>query len=539
MPRAQGRGAAVALAVLAGLLEGACFPPLGVWPLAFVALAPLLIAVDGRRAAGRCGLGWLAGTVAASLATTPWLAAAARDYFVPGAVESVLLGSLVGQIFHALPAALFALAAGRLQRLPSSAARVVTIAAAWTAFELLRSRMLTGAPWDLLAHALYAQPHWIQIADGGGAFAVSFVLAATSAAAAELARAWMTGAGGARPVEQSDGVTTHDASPEPLRGWRAARAGVGTALALLAVTLAYGTFRLSAERDDGPTLAVGVVQGNVPNAWRVDAKQASAALDVMLEATRPILAERPRLVVWPENATSFLVAPDERLTREVAHTLGPDGPLLLLGGPRYEQREPGRVRFYNAVYLLGPDGGVRATYDKRRLVPFGEYTPLPRIPALGLGFASPGDYTPGDRPGLFSEPVPFGVLVCFEAIYPELAREVTNAGARFLVNVSNDAWFGTTTGLEQHFAISVFRAVETRRALVRATNTGVTALVGPSGRIAVRFPPERRDAWMLAVPLREGGSPYARLGDAFAWLAVVVAGLGLALAPGGRSRARA
>jgi len=509
VPDAQGTRGAIALAALAGALQGACFPPAGAWPLAFVALAPLLAAIDGRPPLLRFGLGWIAGTVAASIATTPWLAAAAREYFVPGALGSVVLGSLVGQLFHAVPTGLFALAAGRLQRLGSSAGRVLALAAAWTAFELLRSRALTGAPWDLLAHALYAQPVWIQIAELGGAPLVSFVLAASAAGLAELAR----------------------------HGLPSARAGVVTSLVLIAATATYGVLRLASERDDGPTLRVAVVQGDVPNAWRVDAGRAREALDVMIATTTPVLAERPRLVVWPENATSFLVAPNDELVGPLARALAPSGALLLFGGPRYQQHEPGLVRFYNSVYLLAPDGRVRATYDKRRLVPFGEYTPLPRIPALGLGFPSPGDYTPGDVPGLFPEPVPFGTLICFEAIYPDLALDVVRAGARFLVNVSNDAWFGTTAGLEQHFAISVFRAVETRRALVRATNTGVTALVGPSGRIVARFPVEVRGAWVLDVPLRDGTPLYVRIGDLCAWLAVALTGLGLLIAPSPRREA--
>jgi len=502
VPRAQGTRAAIALAALAGVLQGACFPPAGAWALAFVALAPLLLAIDGRAPLRRFALGWLAGTVAASLATTPWLAAAAREYFVSGRLASVALGSLVGQVFHAVPSGLFALAAGRLQRLPSSAARVLGVASAWTACELLRSRALTGAPWDLLAHALYAEPRWLQIAELGGAPAVSFVLAASGAGLAELLG----------------------------RGGRKARGGVAVAVVLLAATAGYGTLRLARERDDGPTMRVAVVQGNVPNPWRVDAARARDALDVMLATTAPVLAERPALVVWPENATSFLVAPDAALGARVARALTPSGARLLFGGPRYEQTEPGVVRFYNAVYLLAPDGRVLGAYDKRRLVPFGEYTPLPRVPALGLGFPSPGDYTPGTVAGVFREPEPFGVLICFEAIYPELAREVVRGGARLLVNVSNDAWFGTTAGLEQHFAISVLRAVETRRALVRATNTGVTALVAPSGRIAARFPAGERRAWVVEVPLRDGTTPYVQAGDLFAWLTVLATGLLLAAA---------
>jgi apolipoprotein N-acyltransferase len=156
-------------------------------------------------------------------------------------------------------------------------------------------------------------------------------------------------------------------------------------------------------------------------------------------------------------------------------------------------------------------------YDKRRLVPFAEYAPVDGVPGLGWRFDAPGGYTPGAEAVVFSRPAPFGVLICYEAIYPRLSRDLVRAGAQFLVNISNDAWFGTSAGLEQHFAASVFRAVETRRALARGTNTGITALVGPSGKVMARFPTSQRGAWLVEVPLRHGTTPYARLGDVFAW----------------------
>ena len=196
------------------------------------------------------------------------------------------------------------------------------------------------------------------------------------------------------------------------------------------------------------------------------------------------------------------------------------------------QTEPGRVRFYNSAWLVGADGAPRGVYDKRRLVPFAEYAPVPRVPGLGWRFDAPGDYSPGVEAVVFPTPAPFGVLVCYEAIYPHLARDLADAGARFLINVSNDAWFGTSAGLEQHFAITVFRSVETRRALARATNTGVTALIGPSGRILARFPPDVRDAWIVDVPLRDGATLYGRSGDVFAVLCV--AGALAAVAAGRR-----
>jgi apolipoprotein N-acyltransferase len=481
----------------------------GAWLLAFVAVAPLVVAVRGVR--GRTGamLGWLAGTVAASIATTPWIAAATRQYFDQGAVSAVLFASLVGQVFHALPSAVFGAALVRIGRLSGASMRVLGAASCWTALELVRSRALTGAPWDLLGHALYAQPLWIQGADLGGVFLVSFMCAAAGAAFGEV---WCV-------------------------GWRSARAGVVTAAVLVASLGVYGGVRLATEDDAGERIAVALVQGNVPNAWRADPAHADAALDAFAEATRRVLPQRPALVVWPENAVSFVLEPSSHIRDALAALLGPDGPPLLLGAPRFAQSEPGRVQFFNSAWLVGADGVSQAVYDKRRLVPFAEYAPVPRVPGLGWRFDAPGDYTPGTVPVIFPTPAPFGVLICYEAIYPRLARDLAARGARFLVNVSNDAWFGTSAGLEQHLATTVFRSVETRRALARATNTGVTALIGPSGRIRARFPPDERDAWVVDVPLRDGATPYMRFGDVVGVLALIAALAAVGFAPPLRQKA--
>jgi len=492
----QARRRALALAVLAGVLHGLCFPPWSLWALAFVAPAPLIAAVRSGSARQAALCGWLAGTVASTIAVTPWITAATLVYFRQSPVGAVLFATGVGQVFHALPTAAFALGVRRLERLPSTTCRIVAVAGLWTGLELLRSRALTGAPWDLLGHALYAQPLWIQPADLGGVFLLSFGCVVIAASLAELAR-----------------------TP---------RAAAGVAIATLALWAGYGVLRLRAEDDGGDTLRVALVQGAVPNPWRADPARAAEAFAALADTTRRAIADRPALVVWSENAVSFLLEPNAGFGEAVAGVLGDSGAALLLGAPRFVQTEPGRAEFFNAAFLLDAHGAVVSTYDKRRLVPFAEYAPLPRVPGLGWRFDAPGDYTAGGEATVFQQPAPFGVLICFEAIYPDLARDLVRGGAELLLNISNDAWFGTGAGLEQHFAITVFRAVEQRRALARATNTGITALVGPSGRVLARFPEARRDAWTVEVPRRRGRTVYGRIGDAPAVLAAGLALAGLA-----------
>lgn len=497
MPTFQTRGA-ILLSVIAGLLHAACLPGIGIWPLAFVSLAPLIAAIQGRSAGRGFALAWLAGTVAGSIAVAPWIAAAAQDYFQQSPLTALLFAILVTQLFGALWFGLFGALLTRLPISAHAALRVPAIAALWTALELFRAHVFTGAPWGLLAHALYEQPLLIQSADIGGAFLISFVLAASAASFGEL----LAGRG------------------------RGALWGFAVAGGLLILDGGYGALKLRGADSEGPSLRVALVQGNVPNAWRSDPARFAEAFDAFVVPTRAILEEKPDLVVWPENAVSFLLEPNPRFLREVAALLGPDGPPLLLGGPRYES-SGGRARFYNAAYLLSPEAEILAVYDKRHLAPFAEYAPLTGVPWLGWRFDAPGDYSEGRDASVFMLPDRYGILICFEIIYPDLARDLVLGGARFLLNLSNDAWFGTSDGLEQHFAASIFRAVETRRAIARATNTGITGVVLPSGRVSARFPPHRRDAWVVRVPLGESISFYTRYGDLFGALATLGAVLAL------------
>lgn len=505
MPAGPAWPAALALAILSGLLCAATFPPLRVPGVVLVALAPLVVATRGRGLVAGAALGWASGTVATAFIVVPWVAAAARDYFRQGPVVALLGGAAIAQLYGVLGTTVFGAATARIGSRRGPVLRVLGVAAAWTASELLRARAFTGAPWNLFAHAVYDTPLWLQTAELGGAYAVTFVLACVSAALAELCVA---------PREEK-------------------RTAVATGAIVVALALGYGALRLATLDDRGtPELRVALVQGNVPNAWRLDPRHAPEALASFVEPTRRILAERPQLVVWPENAVGFFLDPNSSLRSAVTDLLGPSGPPLLLGAPRYQQVGDGRVRLFNSAYLLAGDGTTLGIYDKRRLVPFAEYTPL-RVLA---GVEAPGDYSPGDTPTVLGGPEPFGVLICYEAIYASLARELVQSGARFLVNASSDTWFGHGAGVEQHFASTVFRAVETRRALVRVANAGVSAVVGPSGRVLERLPEATSEARVAAVPLRDGVTPYTRFGDAFAWLTVLATAL-LVLLPA-RTRAR-
>jgi apolipoprotein N-acyltransferase len=484
----SGRDArAVTLAIAGGVVHGLAFPP-GAWPLAFVAVAPLVAAVRDRSGAAGLALGWLAGSIAAAVCVTWWLVESVRSFFGAGAPAALVIGIAATQVFGALPIAVFGWAAARLSRLPHAGARVVTIAAAWVATEVARTVLLTGNPWNLLGHALYATPLFIQVADFGGVPAVSFVLAATSVALAEV--------GVAR--------TRRDRLVAALTG-----------VVVLAGDVGYGTWRLATVDDGAARLRVALVQGNLPTAWRNDPTRVEPGLRIHTDLTRAALAERPVLILWPENALGVLVASNEHIRAAITDTLRAGDATLVFGAPRAADRGDGRVAFFNTAQALSADGALLATYDKRHLVPFAEYHPL--------GAPRPGDYTPGTTSGVIATPTPVGILLCFEAMYPHLARVLVRDGATVLVNLSHDDWFPHASTREQHFAATVFRAVEVRRPLVRVANAGPTASIDAAGRVRARFPLDVAGAFTVDVAPSDVMTPYARFGDAFAWLAVAIA----------------
>ena len=196
---------------------------------------------------------------------------------------------------------------------------------------------------------------------------------------------------------------------------------------------------------------------------------------------------------------------------------------FLIGSLSYAVKTAGPV-FYNSAYLLGPDGGVQGKYDKAHLVPFGEYVPLRRwLPFLGKMVAQVGDFEAGQK-GLTLAWAPhrLGIQICYEIIFPGLSRAMALNGADLLVNLTNDAWYGRSSAPFQHFMITVFRAVENRRTLVRAANTGISGFVDPVGRVHSATSLFEDAAVTRSIPILKDRSVYTRWGDLFAGVCLAV-----------------
>jgi apolipoprotein N-acyltransferase len=478
--RALSRWQQCGLAAASGVLLTLLYPPFSLSVLAWVALTPLIVALDGAPLLIGLFLGWLTGTIESLGVTGFWMYRAARDYFQLSAFVAAAFTVGVNQVFVALYLALFGFAASVVTRGPL---RFLLIPAWFVTTEYLRAHFLSGNPWELLGHS-QGGTAIIQLCDLTGVYGLSFLLALSATAVAEIRRTRVP----------------------------AVVAATTTLLVLL-----YGQSRLAHfPVTDGPHLPMAMVQANLPNDQRGRPEFFAEHLDRYLELTRQAQTSAApaaaALIIWPENAIGFFPEDNPSLLARITEQLQSPGTALLAGAPHAGGR-PNVAALFNAAYLFTADG-VSSIYDKRVLLPFVERVPLR---------PEDGPYLPGTEPTIFSVAgTRFGTLICYEAIYPELARELVTRGAQFLINISNDSWFEAGAGPEQHYEIVRFRAVENRVSLVRVTNSGVSAVVDPAGREVVRLPSATATAQSASVPLGTGGSFYTRHGDLFAMACIAL-----------------
>lgn len=486
----------MALVAISVGLTVLAFPPVAAWPLGALMHAPLAAGLEGRRPAAAAGLG-LGYLLAVGLGVAHWMVhALAVEYGVPAPAAWLFTAVVIAAVTLPTAAALGLYAALR-PRVRGVAAPLL-FAACFTAGEWVRAIPL-ACPWVLPGHALAPAPLWLQSADLFGAAGVGFgvsLVGASLGIAATLRRA---------------------APLAPAALWVAAAAG-------------YGAWRLAAPLPEGPTPEVAVVQAAVPQHERF--RPGSALRNTARHAalTRELVAEaRPDLVVWSETAVDTDLDASPALRAGLEALVDATGVPLVTGAPRQQDGHP-----INAVVAFVPGGGLVRTYAKQVLVPFAEsdpawggpLAPLVRPLTEGAGYAA-GTEATVFRVG----PLPFATPVCFEITYPGLIRRFRREGARLLVNLSNDAWFGPGGYGEIHFLQAVFRAVEFRTWVVRGANTGISGVVDPRGRTVVTLPLFEEGSLRARVGPAGAPTPYQRAGELPA-LGLVGLALALALGPG-------
>jgi apolipoprotein N-acyltransferase len=226
---------------------------------------------------------------------------------------------------------------------------------------------------------------------------------------------------------------------------------------------------------------------------------------------------QPDLVVWPETATPFYFMHDTKLSELVLtgiHEIGAD---FLIGSPAFTLKN-NKIEYYNSAFLVDAAGNVNGRYDKAHLVPFGEYVPMKKwLPFVNKMVEGVGDFDTGENGRTIKwQKSSIGILICYEIIFPTLSRAMVQNNASLLVNITNDAWYGRSSAPYQHFSMSVFRAVENRRSIIRAANTGISGFIDPSGSVIETTQIFKDAVITQKVPMLQVETLYSRFGDVFA-----------------------
>ncbi len=520
MPQPPAIRIALVVAVT-GFLYPLCFPDFDLGFLAWVVLIPLHLAL-ARTAQPRRAfwLGWLAGTIAFS-GIMFWVTTAMHVYGkVPFAVSFLLM--LLLAIYLGLFVAVYALGwTWFVHRLPK-----MTFLAApclWVTLEWLRTYLFSGLPWALLGYSQYQWLPVIQIADITSVYGLSFLVILVNVATSEL-------------ILWGLAMSTTNRIPLPWPSMMAAAVA-------MTVALLYGHWRLHSptpEPESRPTITVGLVQANIDQAQKWDAAYRRATIDRYTRLTVQASGGAD-LVIWPEAATPFLFEREKDYQLEVMDLVRSRQAPLLFGSPALRYYPNGRPYLLNSAYLLSRDGMLLGRYDKQHLVPFGEYIPLHSSLLFFLDklVEGIGDFEAGTQATVLPLPSPhtqvssspsqskatFGVVICYEVIFPNLVREFAANGADFMVTITNDAWFGKSAAAYQHFGMVVLRAVENRRAFARAANTGISGFIDQQGRILEASPIFEEAALSRRISLERTLTFYTRYGDVFAYACVIITGL--------------
>ena len=479
------------LCALSGLLLSLCFPPAGLWFLAWVALVPWIVALRLSRGGAAFIGSWVGGFVFFG-ALCYWL-------YLFGVSVLALAAAAFG-----LWLALWAMSVRWIGRL-GTAPRMIGIAVLWCGVEWVRGLGDFGFTWGWLGYSQSPCPDLLPVARFAGTLGLSFLIALVNAAVAEVVIAGIRG-------------------ERPGRAWLRA----GAMLAVVALCL-FGARAIAKKlpRPGGPEIRAVIIQGsahgpltaqdvNIPPS----AAEQRKTLDIYGSLTVKAAKQRPALVIWPESVIPGAPEAQPWIAARLSQIARSSDAWLLAGGPYYDDRG----RTFNSAYLYSPTGNLTSRYDKVQLVPFGEYVPgRVWLPLLKRYHVREFDFAPGAvHPVLQAGTIAVGPMICFESTFPAIAWQLADRRAQVLVIITNDAWFGRTAAAAQHQQIAVLRAVETGRWVLRGASTGISSIISPDGRVAAKAGMYERSVLSATVRLAAGkrgpaGQPL------FAWTMVTLA----------------
>lgn len=474
--------------VLAGAVTGLSFPPVSLAFLAWVGLVPLIRAWLKSTSPSRSGYYGFLWSLGFLFVTLYWVAFNTGTYWWAALVSMIAL-VLFASLNYIFIGWWFGWLQARWGRLALWSLPLI-----WVSVEFLRSFGSLGFPWIALANSQTVLLLPIQNAEITGIYGISL---------------WV--------------VLMNVLLVEYLDGQARQRAALTLAVIFL---FPWVSGWLLLPEVPSATFKVGVVQPNVNALEKWVPAAMSEHFDQLNELTYRVAVDSPQVVFWPEAATpAYLRKGGRPYLQTIQEVLRDVKFPVVTGMPDYWRPSGEEVRYYNAVGYIDSLGLHEQQYNKIQLVPFGEYIPLsgwiPALKALNLG---QGNFTQGDAYTVFEvDSVPFSVGVCYETTFPGLNRNFVRAGATFLVGVVNDAWYRTSSGPYQHAAQFRYRAVELRRPVVRAANTGISLVIDQAGRTVARLGLNEQGVFTAGIAPATGLTFYARYGDLFAWLTVLAA----------------
>ena len=499
-------------AVLSGVLAGLSFPRYGFSLIAWIAYVPLLFSIQQIKGGKQVIKSYLYGFVSGFITNVIllyWVVVAMNKYGNINLAVSILGLVLLAAILSALYSGPFTMLI-KIFRNGRMSGEILFIPVVWVVLEYVRTFLFSGFPWELLGYSQYNNLSLIQISRFTSVYGVSFLIMLFNTLLYEVIVWWY------------DTKSTRTVKYPYLFA--------KTVVIFLLITgiLIYGDLTReqvrSAMEHTGDTITVGLIQGDIDQDHKWDPVYQNNTIASYLSLSQQAYNQsHPRLLIWPETATPFFFQSDSQYASQISSFVKSNNLYLLFGSPAYDYTHSG-MHYYNSAFLMGPDGTILGRYDKRHLVPFGEYLPLRHLFFFLKKLTDTiGAFTPGRQGNLLKfGNVRIGTLICYEIIFPQLSADDVRDGANLLVTITDDAWFGNTSAPYQHLSMAVFRAVENERFVVRAANTGISAVIAPTGKILAStqlFVPAFIDD---TVALINANTFYSDHGDVFAFACILL-----------------
>lgn len=486
----------ILLSILSSILLILSYPNFDLEILAWFSIVPLFLAVSEKGLYHSFKIGFFTGLLF-SLGILYWIVIAIHTYGNINLFLSFIILLLL-VLYLSFYIALFTFIT-RFFQLELGIKATLLSPFIWVSLEYLRSFFLSGFPWANLGHSQYLNLPFIQMADITGVYGLSFGIV--------LANSTLF-------------LATHQKGRRvfPLKEF------IFTAI-ILVCFLIYGYYKIKLLDDyikKAIPLRIGIVQPNIDQSIKWDESFQKETMEIYEKLSFKLTEDKPYLIIWPETATPFFFQQEKRYQPIVLNIPKKTGAFLLFGTPSYKI-EKGKINHYNSAFFISPQGEFLGQYDKIHLVPFGEYVPFGDYIPLGSLGEGIGNFKPGKDIYNFSIPNgKFGVVICFEIIFPDLCRKFVKEDANFLVTITNDAWFGRTSAPYQHFSIAVFRAVENRVFIARAANTGISGFIDPKGKILNKTDIFTKETITGTIGLLREKAFYTKYGDIFVWICCVI-----------------